>query len=627
MDKLKKQLQLSTIVEEQKQEIARLELKYKELAKAYRTLQKEKEENQKFNTSHPSDEGSKDNATLQEKLKLALIEKSRLEAAFQEERNKLIDEKEEVERSLADALKSIDANALKYRSHVKDLRTRMANDMGHIDQQRTNHQSVIKELQRSLQEEKQKKEYYENENNKLTKEVECLKHSFASKEIMYKKSADEILQLSKSADLKGSSLKEKIQKIKTLEFHIRTMSEDNEKQLEAERLKVATVEENLRQVTQLHELRVSSLESKIYELTETICRYESLRSQDAVTIATYKAKVLQYENQVPIPRHTADLDSCKSINSIMNHLIKLKAELISLNSINEANIDVDAFLRAHFGEYGDHAICEREAKYLTNEVEDLRNKLSGPKSEDDSLLKEVSFLKGKIDVLQTELEVVNFEKAQVVRDFDSSQKSYKNRIKELENKIESQPTELAHKFKETRERLLKLISEKDEEIKKLNDVLASPVKLKRGTSASSNTAAEDITSSLSQITVASATTPAGSQILHFVEDVYRKENEISSLRKAKFNLEASIRELEIDNNTRQNMLLEQLQELKKQIRKQDLDKTRENANLEYVKNIIFEYFSTNDKQIQLHLFNAISTVLCFTPEEILKVKNRHPSWK
>lgn len=50
-------------------------------------------------------------------------------------------------------------------------------------------------------------------------------------------------------------------------------------------------------------------------------------------------------------------------------------------------------------------------------------------------------------------------------------------------------------------------------------------------------------------------------------------------------------------------------------------KSREGANLEYLKNVLINYLTTNDSSSKRHILNAISTVLQFTPDELEKVNH------
>jgi len=49
-------------------------------------------------------------------------------------------------------------------------------------------------------------------------------------------------------------------------------------------------------------------------------------------------------------------------------------------------------------------------------------------------------------------------------------------------------------------------------------------------------------------------------------------------------------------------------------------KSREGANLEYLKNVFINYLTTSDVSSKRHMLNAISTVLRFTSDELSKVK-------
>lgn len=53
-------------------------------------------------------------------------------------------------------------------------------------------------------------------------------------------------------------------------------------------------------------------------------------------------------------------------------------------------------------------------------------------------------------------------------------------------------------------------------------------------------------------------------------------------------------------------------------------KTREGANLEYLKNVIISFIVTKDADGKQHMLNAISAVLQFTPSEIQVINTAFP---
>jgi hypothetical protein len=51
----------------------------------------------------------------------------------------------------------------------------------------------------------------------------------------------------------------------------------------------------------------------------------------------------------------------------------------------------------------------------------------------------------------------------------------------------------------------------------------------------------------------------------------------------------------------------------------EASKSREGANLEYLKNVFINYLTSDDAAGKRHMLNAISTVLQFTAEEAEKI--------
>lgn len=54
----------------------------------------------------------------------------------------------------------------------------------------------------------------------------------------------------------------------------------------------------------------------------------------------------------------------------------------------------------------------------------------------------------------------------------------------------------------------------------------------------------------------------------------------------------------------------------------EASKSREGANLEYLKNVFVNYLTTNDSARKRHMLNAITAVLRFTKEESEKIVKR-----
>ena len=110
-------------------------------------------------------------------------------------------------------------------------------------------------------------------------------------------------------------------------------------------------------------------------------------------------------------------------------------------------------------------------------------------------------------------------------------------------------------------------------------------------------------------------TPAETSLLHFAQEQARKDVEINSLRRQKHSLELALRELQQNSTLKQEGYMEQIESYQEDIRKLQRNKSRESANLEYLKNVVYQYILSTDTIAQQQMLNAISTILEFSPRE------------
>ena len=104
-------------------------------------------------------------------------------------------------------------------------------------------------------------------------------------------------------------------------------------------------------------------------------------------------------------------------------------------------------------------------------------------------------------------------------------------------------------------------------------------------------------------------------ILYFAHEQARKDVEINTLRKQKHSLELALRDLQHTSSMKEENYQEQVDFLKEDIRKFERNKTRESANLEYLKNVVYQYMVCSNPQGKQQMLNAISTILQFSPKE------------
>ncbi|XP_065912974.1 GRIP and coiled-coil domain-containing protein 1-like [Dysidea avara] len=111
------------------------------------------------------------------------------------------------------------------------------------------------------------------------------------------------------------------------------------------------------------------------------------------------------------------------------------------------------------------------------------------------------------------------------------------------------------------------------------------------------------------------------KLLHFIQEQARRDAEISLARRKCIELEETIS----DYHEREEKLIEQSTVLKEEIRRLERSRSRETANLEYLKNIILHYMCSANVGKD-HMINAIATVLHFSPHEVQLIKQNQSSW-
>lgn len=86
--------------------------------------------------------------------------------------------------------------------------------------------------------------------------------------------------------------------------------------------------------------------------------------------------------------------------------------------------------------------------------------------------------------------------------------------------------------------------------------------------------------------------------------------------------EQTLRQALQDKAASQQILFEKIDNLEENVDRLERCKTREGANLEYLKNVFLSFLLSSDKDGRRHKVNAISAVLQFSPSEMNAV-NKH----
>ena len=191
-------------------------------------------------------------------------------------------------------------------------------------------------------------------------------------------------------------------------------------------------------------------------------------------------------------------------------------------------------------------------------------------------------------------------------------------------------TELESEIRRHRERTVVLLAEKDREINDLKVQIPERISDAFYSNVTNQTSNEVGASSAEEASLAATelllrqtslgTIPSDTKLLHFAQERGRHEVEMMSLRRQKYSLESALRELQCSMIMKESNHSEQVDMLQEVIKKHERDKSRENANLEYLKNVIYRYMICHDGHGRQQMLNAISTILQFSPAEKQQVQ-------
>jgi len=206
----------------------------------------------------------------------------------------------------------------------------------------------------------------------------------------------------------------------------------------------------------------------------------------------------------------------------------------------------------------------------------------------------------------------------------------------VENEHKQILSNLEFEIRRHRERTIALLAEKDKDIETLK--LLTPegyesnyLKDYRGhyeiPESKENTSLPKSDTVRELISYTSSPMNPATTVLHFAQEQARKDVEIAVLRKHKHSLEVSNRELHQEGCWKETQFNEQIDKLLEDVKRCERAKSRESANLEYLKNVVYQYMISYDVTSRHQMLNAISTILQFSPsEKDLVEKKLMKSW-
>ncbi|XP_055902244.1 GRIP and coiled-coil domain-containing protein 1 [Eupeodes corollae] len=673
---------LESLVTSQKEQLIRYETRLKDVVTAYKGLLKEKEalesslaavtsakakeestvkettksndEEQQTNKNTNSKSSSSDNnntntnenatqsqvMTLMNSLATLSAEKSRMEASFQADKKQLRTQLTQKDGQINELQEKLKATINQAALDMENYKAKLIIERQEHEQETSNQMLMIRELQKLYADERHLKENIEMQLNNLKTQFAANDNSNSRIKELQSQLKEAKAKLKQFETQKESNVAyDNTSFLQQLQSEMSQLKEQHAVAIKSEQKRAHIAEERNKKLAAIHEDRVANLESRLAELSATVGTYDRLRHQDQESIQALKRKL---QNLIPPSGVLADRSydarrhsksSLSDMSSMVDEIIRLKKLLLAENANSSNPIDISKI----FTVGSNHRQCEEDASKQQTLLDAARNDCSKLHEVIQVQKSHISTLQDKVKVLNRNIEEQEVELKQQEERLRQAVKEerdkWKNSLSDMENECRFKLNEMEQQLQKQRVRSLQLLDEKENEIKTLQtsfDVFAQP---RIVPNESNNTEEYSSTNVGGEVTKTSAERKTSSSnaktlgmgenchMLHYANEIARKDIEIAGLRKTKYAAETALRKALQDKATSEDDLREEIAQLKQEVDRLERCKTREGANLEYLKNVFISFLSTKSIEGKRHMINAIGAVLQFTPSEIQDINS------
>lgn len=424
-------------------------------------------------------------------------------------------------------------------------------------------------------------------------------------------------------------------------------------------MQVAQAESCLQEQAKLDEQRVASLEERVSELSGLLGACEKARQKDLQNAQRLREHILQLdiENKaLAIAASTTRTTSCDlgfdemnlDVNTLKDKLDKVKKLLQLVAQKNpEQSLEIEKIIEGAERQDVEKASVQyyqQELRQLKDEFERYKVRaqvvLKNKNGKDSAQTKELeeardqlAELKEKYINLRVQSDEANALHKQVIKEHEQAVvallQAHKQDLERLEAQHRENFLHLEEELHKQRERTMALLEEKELEIEKLRAESVQGQIVSDGAAESGAKGDDEFESEESEMIAQTLklTSPQKNNLILYAEQLARNQVDISALRKQKHQLEEGLRQLQGKLFSSEERHKEEMDEVQAQLDKRMRDQSRDGANLEYLKNIIFRFLTLQDAKGRQQTLTAILTILHFSPQERQAVMKQHvPSW-
>lgn len=562
-------------------------------------------------------------ASLLNSLATLSAEKSRMEASFQLDKKQLHDELEGSNRKC----KELQEQVRKLQEEVEEVKSKLILERHERDREQNDHGVMIKELQKLVANERsakqQSEQTLENMKEKMMSNDGLAPHieKYERKIAVLKSELESAKQKLEMSERKAKETP--IELIK-LQEEMRNLQLEHQTAIQQEKERARDVEERAKKLSQIQEERVVNLETRLAELSEIVGTYDRLRQQDQAEIHKLKEHiaVIGLEHVNINPSENKKLESqVDDVDNIIKRILDLKKELSAASEKHNRDIDFFSIFQENLHgscieEYNklkkEFELYKNDVKFYNQPVEKSGKEIIGLQNQIKNLQERIRILSDKNRDMENEYQLqieqlkktIKNEKARFKETLTASESDYRGRLWLLEQQLQKQ-----------RERSLAMLEEKEQELHSLQNTFQMFLPGYRKTP-------DDDSNPLSNNQLRD-----GPHMLHYANELARRDVEIANLRKSKHKTEIALRELQKAAVSDAEKHRDERQALREEIARLKRCQTREGANLEYLKNVVLSFLLSNDPNSKRHMCNAIAAVLKFSEAELEKVtEHSRNSW-
>lgn len=519
--------------------------------------------------------------TLMNSLATLSAEKSRMEASFQADKKQLRAQIAQKEHSIQELHVKAKEQATRAKNDVDEVKAKWITERQEREKETNNQMIMLRELQKLYADERHLKENIEMQLNNF-------KTQFASNEaensrlrelqLQLKEARSQLkqFQLKSEQSMVAASATDSSAVLQQVRQEMQQLKEQHAVAIKQEQRRVLRAEEQSRRQAALHEDRVANLEARLAELSSSVGNYDRLRQQDQDSIHVLKQQILDLEQahtrKTSVPRVLSDNDADMGI--LVDEIVRLKKLLSNANARSSNPLDLSHVLGTnHAAASADsHIQCEQQLQSLQHMLDTVKHQRSQLEQKIQLQQTHIQTLQDKVQVLNRNIDEAELELKQqgdkMRLALKTERAKWQEAKAELENETRCKLNELEQLLQKQRQRSLQLLDEKEQEIKTLQTSFEvfhkpnpSPLDANEQFNYSSDADSVEVEGEreiVAKLKVKPKKLSLGDNchMLHYANELARKDIEITALRKSKYAAESTLRKAIQDKVTAQQEMHE-----------------------------------------------------------------------